>query len=134
MLRLAVYEGITGSNDTRFVLQEIREEVAEVNKLLQCCAASVCKIDEEPVNIDSSESSTTCDLFGIPAQWNGAFYLPWKDTLSNTDYFSEWLLLQSLNNMSLPSQLSFEKILSLAKIHEVGLQCLCSFAFNCVRY
>jgi hypothetical protein len=93
-----------------------------VNELLQCCAASVCSINEGPGSVDASESSATCDLFGIPTQWNGAFYLPWKDTLSNTDYFSEWLLLQSLNNMSLPSQLSFEKILSLAKIHEVCLQ------------
>ncbi|KAF1794243.1 Histidine phosphatase superfamily [Phytophthora cactorum] len=117
----AVYEGITGSNDTSFVLQEIREEVAEVNDLLQCCAASVCSIDDEPANSDLIESSATCDLFGIPTQWNGAFYLPWKDTLSNADYFSEWLLLQSLNNMSLPSQLSFEKILSLAKIHETHM-------------
>ncbi|KAG7393890.1 hypothetical protein PHYPSEUDO_000067 [Phytophthora pseudosyringae] len=117
----AVYEGITGSNDTRFVLQEIREEVAEVNELLQCCAASVCSVDEESQSSDSSENSATCDLFGIPTQWNGAFYLPWKDTLSGTDYFSEWLLLQSLNNMSLPSQLSFEKILSLAKIHETHM-------------
>ncbi|ETN13506.1 hypothetical protein PPTG_08309 [Phytophthora nicotianae INRA-310] len=116
----AVYEGITGSNDTRFVLQEIQEEVAEVNELLQCCAASVCSTDEEPEKSDSTESAT-CDLFGIPTQWNGAFYLPWKDTLSNADYFSEWLLLQSLNNMSLPSQLSFEKILSLARIHETHM-------------
>ncbi|KAL3671529.1 hypothetical protein V7S43_003449 [Phytophthora oleae] len=117
----AVYEGITGSNDTTFVLQEIREEVAEVNDLLQCCAPSVCNIDEHPDDADSTEISATCDLFGIPTQWNGAFYLPWKDTLSNADYFSEWLLLQSLNNMSLPSQLSFEKILSLAKIHETHM-------------
>ncbi|KAI9916103.1 hypothetical protein PsorP6_008190 [Peronosclerospora sorghi] len=111
----AIYEGITGSNDTRFVLQEIQTEIEEVNKLLQCCATSVCNDDED------SEDSATCDLFGIPTQWNGAFYLPWKDTLSNADYFSEWLLLQSLNNMSLPSQLSFEKILSLAKIHETHM-------------
>lgn len=117
----AVYEGITGSNDTAFVLQEIREEVAEVNDLLQCCAPSVCNINEHPNVTQSSERSTTCDLFEIPTQWNGAFYLPWKDTLSNADYFSEWLLLQSLNNMSLPSQLSFEKILSLAKIHETHM-------------
>ncbi|KAL4144612.1 hypothetical protein PRNP1_013741 [Phytophthora ramorum] len=117
----AVYEGITGSTDTRFVLQEIREEVAEVNDLLQCCAASVCNIDEMPGDVDASESSEKCDLFGIPTQWNGAFYLPWKDTLSNTDYFSEWLLLQSLNNMSLPSQLTFDKVLSLAKIHETHM-------------
>ncbi|KAK1945000.1 Periplasmic AppA protein [Phytophthora citrophthora] len=117
----AVYEGITGSNDTTFVLQEIREEVEEVNDLLQCCAPSVCNINEHPDDADSSEKSATCDLFGIPTQWNGAFYLPWKDTLSNADYFSEWLLLQSLNNMSLPSQLSFEKILSLAKIHETHM-------------
>ncbi|KAF4133793.1 Histidine phosphatase superfamily (branch 2) [Phytophthora infestans] len=117
----AVYEGITGSNDTQFVLQEVREEVAEVNELLQCCAEPVCNIDEEPGTSNLTEDSTTCDLFGIPTQWNGAFYLPWKDTLSNANYFSEWLLLQSLNNMSLPSQLSFKKILSLARIHETHM-------------
>ncbi|EGZ15814.1 hypothetical protein PHYSODRAFT_508446, partial [Phytophthora sojae] len=109
--------GITGSNDTRFVLQEIRDEVAEVDELLQCCAPSVCDAKDKSDN--ASESSATCDLFDIPTTWNGAFYLPWKDTLSNADYFSEWLLLQSLNNMSLPAELTFEKILSLAKIHEV---------------
>ncbi|UIZ22736.1 hypothetical protein KXD40_003801 [Peronospora effusa] len=117
----AMYEGITGSNDTAFILQEIRQQVAEVNDLLQCCAASICIDDEKSSNISLSESAATCDLFGIPTQWNGAFYLPWKDTLSNADYFSEWLLLQSLNNMSLPPQLSFKKILSLAKIHETHM-------------
>ncbi|KAI9989668.1 hypothetical protein PInf_019953 [Phytophthora infestans] len=88
---------------------------------MKCCAESVCNIDEEPGTSNLTEDSTTCDLFGIPTQWNGAFYLPWKDTLSNVNYFSEWLLLQSLNNMSLPSQLSFEKILSLARIHETHM-------------
>ncbi|KAG6597882.1 uncharacterized protein IUM83_07692 [Phytophthora cinnamomi] len=117
----AVYEGITGSNDTRFVLQEIRDEVAEVNELLQCCAPSVCNPNDGSDDGNASESSATCDLFGIPTTWNGAFYLPWKDTLSNTDYFSEWLLLQSLNNMTLPSALTFEKVLSLAKIHETHM-------------
>lgn len=117
-----VYEGITGSNDTTFVLQDIREEVAAVNDFLQCCAASVCNLVEESVSMKSAQSSATCDLFGIPTTWNGAFYMPWSDTLSNANYFSEWLLLQSLNNMSLPSQLSFETILSLAKIHEVAIR------------
>uniref|UniRef100_A0AAV1SZD6 Acid phosphatase n=1 Tax=Peronospora matthiolae TaxID=2874970 RepID=A0AAV1SZD6_9STRA len=117
----AMYEGITGNNDTMFVLPEIREEVAVVNDVLQCCAASVCNLIEESASINSTQSPTTCDLFGIPTKWNGAFYLPWRDTLSNADYFSEWLLLQSLNNMSLPSQLSFEKVLSLAKIHETHM-------------
>ncbi|CAH0475845.1 unnamed protein product [Peronospora belbahrii] len=117
----AIYEGITGSNDTRFILQDICEEVTEVNDLLQCCAASLCPDNKDSRNIDLSERSAKCDLFRISTQWNGAFYLPWKDTLSNADYFSEWLLLQSLNNMSLPSQLSFEKILSLAKIHETHM-------------
>ncbi|RLN02239.1 hypothetical protein BBJ28_00000229 [Nothophytophthora sp. Chile5] len=116
--------GITGSNDTRFVLQDIRKEVAEVNELLQCCEASVCSADSKTDDIFSPERPETCDLFSIPTQWNGAFYLPWKDTLSNTDYFSEWLLLQSLNNMTLPSQLTFEKILSLSTIHEVVLALL----------
>ncbi|KAE8892769.1 hypothetical protein PF007_g3779 [Phytophthora fragariae] len=117
----AVYEGITGSSDTRFVLQEIHDEVAEVNALLQCCAPSVCNIINESDGDNASKSSATCDLFGIPSTWNGAFYLPWKDTLSNADYFSEWLLLQSLNNMTLPADLTFEKILSLAKIHETHM-------------
>ena len=119
----AVYEGITGNNDTMFVLQEIREEVAAVSDLLQCCAASLCNLVEESASINSTQSPTTCDLFAIPTKWNGAFYLPWRDTLSNAGYFSEWWLLQSLNNMSLPSQLSFEKVLSLARIHEVRFLC-----------
>ncbi|CAI5740205.1 unnamed protein product [Hyaloperonospora brassicae] len=117
----AMYEGITGSNDTTFVLQDIREEVTAVNDLLQCCATSVCNLVEESASMKSAQSSATCDLFGIPTTWNGAFYMPWSDTLSNANYFSEWLLLQSLNNMSLPSQFSFETILSLAKIHETHM-------------
>ncbi|KAG7400040.1 hypothetical protein PHYBOEH_007108 [Phytophthora boehmeriae] len=123
----AVYEGIVGSNDTRFVLQEVHEEVAEVNELLQCCAHSVCNLGDELNTPDRSDRSNTCDLFEIPTTWNGAFYLPWKDTLSNADYFSEWLLLQSLNNMTLPSQLTFEKILSLAKIHSVTFRLSCAY-------
>lgn len=112
-----VYEGIVGRNDTRFVVEEVKEEIEEINKLLQCCAPSVCAADDGFL-----PSQPQCDLFAIPTTWNGAFYLPWKDTLSNADYFSEWLLLQSLNNMSLPSELTFEKILHLARIHEVSVR------------
>lgn len=114
----AVYEGIVGSNDSRFVVHEVREEIEEIDALLQCCAPSVCENDS-----DAGES--TCDLFGVPTKWNGAFYLPWKDTLSDADYFSEWLLLQSLNNMTLPGGLTFDKVLQLARIHSVRLLVAC---------
>lgn len=114
----AVYEGITGSNDTRYIIQEIRDEIAEINDILECCAPSVCAAAADTA-LSANDSSGTCDLFGIPTQWNGAFYLPWKDTFSTADYFSEFWLLQSLNNMTLPAGLTFEKILSLSKVHKV---------------
>lgn len=107
-----MYEGITGSNDTRFILQEVQQEVQQINDLLDCCAPSVCDTDD------------SCDLNNVPTKWNGAFYQPWTDTLSDADYFSEWLLLQSVNNMTLPAALTFDKVLELAKVHEVShLKC-----------
>jgi hypothetical protein len=105
-----------GRSDTQFVVNDIREEIEEINSLLQCCAPTVCASSsgEWPPSPEAQ-----CGLFDIPTSWNGAFYLPWKDTLSDADYFSEWLLLQSLNNMTLPGTLTFDKILRLARIHEV---------------
>uniref|UniRef100_K3WGU2 Histidine acid phosphatase n=1 Tax=Globisporangium ultimum (strain ATCC 200006 / CBS 805.95 / DAOM BR144) TaxID=431595 RepID=K3WGU2_GLOUD len=108
-----IYEGIAGANDTRYVIQNIRNEITEINDLLECCASSVCSATEA-----DESSNATCGLFDIPTQWNGAFYAPWKDTFSTADYFSEFWLLQSLNNMTLPAELSFEKILALSRVHK----------------
>lgn len=113
-----VYEGITGANDTRYLLQEIRDEIEQINDILECCAPSVC---DATASSPTAMDNATCDLFDVPSQWNGTFYAPWKDTMSTADYFSEFWLLQSLNNMTLPSALSFEKILQLAKVHEAHM-------------
>lgn len=118
LIGCAVYEGIVGRNDSQYVVDDIREEIEEINKLIQCCAPTVCASSN--VEWPPNQQQQQCDLFDIPTVWNGAFYLPWKDTLSDADYFSEWLLLQSLNNMTLPGALTFDKILRLARIHEVS--------------
>lgn len=110
LVHCVVYEGITGANDTRYLLQEIRDEVAQINDILQCCAPAVCA---------ASNGNGTCNLFGVPTRWNGAFYEPWVDTMSTANYFSEFWLLQSLNNMTLPNGLSFETILKLSRVHKV---------------
>ncbi|KAF1334664.1 hypothetical protein FI667_g1595, partial [Globisporangium splendens] len=109
-----IYEGIVGANDTRYVIQGIRNEITEINDLLECCTPSVCSA----TSAADESSNATCGLFDIPTQWNGAFYAPWKDTLSTADYFSEFWLLQSLNNMTLPAELSFEKVLALSRVHK----------------
>lgn len=116
-----VYEGITGSNDTRFLIQEIRDEIEQINDILECCAPSVCEATTSALAALTAMDNGTCGLFDVPSQWNGAFYAPWKDTMSTADYFSEFWLLQSLNNMTLPAALSFEKILALAKVHEMHM-------------
>ncbi|TYZ63886.1 hypothetical protein PybrP1_006249 [[Pythium] brassicae (nom. inval.)] len=127
-----VYEGITGANDTRYLVQEIHDEIVQIDDLLQCCAPSVCAAgeerasdaDEEGDEDDDSESRSgstgankTCGLFGVPSKWNGAFYEPWLDTMSAANYFSEFWLLQSLNNMTLPLNVTFEQILKLSRAH-----------------
>lgn len=127
-----MYEGITGANDTRYLVQEIRDEIAQINDILQCCAPSVCAAgeesgdagdedgdDEDDDEDDSESGSKTCGLFDVPSHWNGAFYEPWLDTMSTANYFSEFWLLQSLNNMTLPGNLSFEQVLQLSRVHKV---------------
>ncbi|DBA04020.1 TPA: hypothetical protein N0F65_009367 [Lagenidium giganteum] len=115
-----VYEGITGANDTRYIVEENKELIAEVNDLLQCCAPAVCD-----ASLSSSAAANTsnaqCSFFDIKPRWNGAFYLPWRDPLSESDYFTEWLMLQSLNNMSIPEELTFEKVIALSKVHETHM-------------
>ncbi|TMW56571.1 hypothetical protein Poli38472_006581 [Pythium oligandrum] len=111
-----VYEGIAGAPDCRYLIQESREEIEELNSILDCCAPAACVSEG-----GNDTNASTCSFFDIPTTWNGAFYQPWKDPLSSADYFSEFLLLQALNNMTLPAELPFEKILSLSKIHEAHM-------------
>lgn len=119
----AVYEGIAGAKDTRYLIAEHRDKIRAVNDLLECCGPSICALNESDSQspVPSSSDDGKCDFFHIPSKWKGAFYSPWRDSLSESEYFTEWLLLQALNNMSLPSMLSFERILELSKLHEVHM-------------
>ncbi|RHY34353.1 hypothetical protein DYB32_000991 [Aphanomyces invadans] len=47
------------------------------------------------------------------------FYDPWHDSLSEAQFLSEWFLLQSLNNMSLPPSMALDDVVALGAIHKV---------------
>ena len=105
-----VWEGLLGSNDTSLLIKKILPEITAINEVLGCCEPIVCL----------PTKTNHCSLEEIPTQWKGKFYQPFKDSLSEAAYFSEWFLLQMLNNMSLPKGLTVEGVVQLASVHMVS--------------
>ncbi|KAF0691494.1 Aste57867_17296 [Aphanomyces stellatus] len=121
----AVYSGIVGGDDASNVARLYKPQVQALNDLLDCC---------EPVVCGQNDTDTSgCDLFDVPSQWNGAFYDPWHDSLSESQFLSEWFLLQSLNNMSLPGSLNLDDVVQLGAIHKAHMD-LVTNQFNAENF
>ncbi|ETV92561.1 hypothetical protein H310_13224 [Aphanomyces invadans] len=107
----SMYEGIVGASTTDNVARLFERQIARLNAVVDCCEPVVC----------NSTAADGCDLFHVPSTWTGKFYDPWHDSLSEAQFLSEWFLLQSLNNMSLPPSMALDDVVALGAIHKAHM-------------
>ncbi|CAK4077738.1 unnamed protein product [Aphanomyces euteiches] len=119
----SIYSGVVGDVTTANLVRIYKPEIKAINDLVGCCEPVLCDLN----------STASCDLFGVPSRWSGKFYEPWQDTLSEAQFLSEWFLLQSLNNMTIPPPLTLDDIVQLGVLHKVHMD-LITNQFNAENF
>lgn len=120
---LADFEGMISAEDTRHLIDENKREMQKLNDILGCCKPAVCQQAKfRQLLVASNDANDTCSLFHVASIWQGHFYQPWKDGLYDGSYFSEWFMLQALNNMEIPASLTLDEISELTRVHTTEME------------
>ncbi|OQR84358.1 hypothetical protein ACHHYP_13485 [Achlya hypogyna] len=125
-----LYHGIVGNVTADNIIRHLAPEIQELNDVVDCCKPEVCTATSARSLL---AQASTCNLFTVPSTWSGKFYEPWSDAFSEAQYLSEWFLLQSLNNMTLPPSKTLEDMIELGAVHNAHIQ-LITNQFNAENF
>ncbi|OQS04925.1 hypothetical protein THRCLA_02889, partial [Thraustotheca clavata] len=125
-----VYSGIVGNLTADNIVRLYASEIQEINDMIDCCQPVVC-VAETSRKLSSGNES--CDLFDVQSKWSGKFYEPWVDSFSEAQYLSEWFLMSSLNNMTIPPNKTLDDMVRLGSVHNAHMQ-LITNQFNAENF